>query len=117
MSSGDHPIVDVIILDGAAIINMLKPVGIKTFQEYATLVFLPYIKSKLRNATRVDVIWDLYLPDSLKPMAREARKGHPSVSCSRQYNIRKLARMYFVPVLIRMCLHFHHALTKKQTPE
>ena len=38
-SCGEAPVADVIILDGAAIINMLKPIGVKTFQDYATHVF------------------------------------------------------------------------------
>ena len=42
-SRGEAPLVDVIILDGAAIINMLKPIGVNSFQEYATRVFLPFI--------------------------------------------------------------------------
>ncbi len=53
---GDPPIV------GATIVSMLKPVDMKTFHEYAKLIFLPYIKSNLRNAIRVDVIWAVYLP-------------------------------------------------------
>ena len=45
-----NPTGTVIILDGAAIVNMLKPGTAKTFQDYATLVFLPYITAQLRNA-------------------------------------------------------------------
>ena len=33
------PTVEVLILDGAAIVNMLKPVNSKTFQDYANKVF------------------------------------------------------------------------------
>ena len=69
----DPPVIDVVILDGAAIVNMLKPVGAQTFQEYSTLVFLPYIRSQLRNTTRVDIVWDVYLEDSLKSDTREKR--------------------------------------------
>uniref|UniRef100_UPI00358F6B91 uncharacterized protein n=1 Tax=Myxine glutinosa TaxID=7769 RepID=UPI00358F6B91 len=72
-SCGDAPLVDVIILDGAAIINMLRPIGIKTFQEYATQVFLPYVKAQLRNVMRIDIIWDVYLEKSLKTTVRENR--------------------------------------------
>uniref|UniRef100_UPI00358FF46D uncharacterized protein n=1 Tax=Myxine glutinosa TaxID=7769 RepID=UPI00358FF46D len=71
--SGEAPVADVIILDGAAIVNMLRPVGTKTFQEYATLVFLPYIKAQLRNVSRVDIVWDMYIQGSLKSTAREKR--------------------------------------------
>ena len=64
---------DVIILDGAAIINMLKPIGVKILQDYATHVFLPFIKAQLRNVTSIDIIWDVYLEDSLKSTTREIR--------------------------------------------
>ena len=64
---------EVIILDGAAIINMLKSIGVMTFQDYATHVFLPFIKAQLRNVTIIDIIWDVYLEDSLKLTAREIR--------------------------------------------
>ena len=37
------PSIEVLILDGAAIVNMLKPVNSKTFQDYANNVFVPYI--------------------------------------------------------------------------
>ena len=72
-SKGEAPVIDVIILDGAVIINMLKPVGAKTFKDYAMLVFLPYIKAQLARVTRVDIIGDVYIPDSLKSTARENR--------------------------------------------
>ena len=67
----EAPVADVIILDGAVIINMLKPIGLKTFQDYATHVFLPFIKARLRNVTRIDIIWDVYLEDSLKSTERD----------------------------------------------
>ena len=72
-SCGEAPVANVIILDGAAIINMLKPIGVKTFHDYATHVFLPFIKAQLRNVTRIDIIWDVYLDDSLKSTARQIR--------------------------------------------
>ena len=72
-TNGEAPSVDVIIIDGAAIINMIKPIGVKTFQEYARHVFLPHIKSQLRNVKRIDIIWDVYLEDSLKSTTRDIR--------------------------------------------
>ncbi len=67
------PHVQVIILDGAAITNMLAPGGAKTFCEYATQVFMPYITSQLQHAIRVDVVWDEYMRDSLKADTRTKR--------------------------------------------
>ena len=64
---------DVIILDGGAVINMLKPIGVKTLQDYTTHVLLPFIKAKLRKVTRINIIWDVYLEDSLESIAREIR--------------------------------------------
>ena len=54
------------ILDGAAIVNKLRPGAAKTFQDYAVDVFLPYITPLLQHVTRLDIIWDKYLAESLK---------------------------------------------------
>ncbi len=61
------------ILDGAAIVNMLPPRTAKTFQDYATDIFLPYITSQLQYVTRLDIVWDEYISDSLKAGARSKR--------------------------------------------
>jgi len=68
-----HPDTEVAILDGAVIVNFLKPVSAKTFTDYAVKVFLPYIESKLYNVSRVDVVWDQYIPNSLKHQTRSKR--------------------------------------------
>ena len=65
------PTVQVSILDGAAIVNMLRPGTAKTFQDYAMDVYVPYITAQLQYVVRLDIIWDVYLPESLK----EERKG------------------------------------------
>ena len=69
------PDVEVIILDGAAITNMLAPGGAKTVSDYATQVFLPHITSQLQRiqSVRVDVVWDEYMPDSSKTDTRTKR--------------------------------------------
>ena len=67
------PTVDTLILDGAAIVNMLKPGSAKTFQDYADNIVLPYIQSRLQNVSRIDVVWDVYHKDSLKVDARNWR--------------------------------------------
>lgn len=72
-AQGEIPTVEVLLLDGAAIVNMLKPGASKTFQEYCGLVFLPYVTNQLRHVDRVDVVWDRYFPGSLKDSARSKR--------------------------------------------
>lgn len=67
------PAATTVILDGAAIVQMLKPGAAKNFDKYAEDVFIPYIDTKLRTATRLDLVWDRYIADSLKGTARAKR--------------------------------------------
>ena len=67
------PVVQVILLDGAAIINTLRPGFAKTFSDYATHVFLLYITSQLQHVNILDVVWDEYIADSLKAETRTRR--------------------------------------------
>ena len=65
--------IDVTIIDGAAVVNMVKPGAEKTFSGYAEESFLPYIKAQLRHVKRVDVVWDEYVENSLKATTRSDR--------------------------------------------
>ena len=62
----DAPDVDVLIPDGAAIVNMLKPTAWQTFQDYASNIFIKYLENQLRKVRRIDIVWDLYKSDRLK---------------------------------------------------
>ena len=65
-----QPFTDVTILDGAVVVNFLRPLAAKMFEEYALDVFLPYIKGRLDHVSRVDIVWDSYLENSLKSQTR-----------------------------------------------
>ncbi|KAK3737278.1 hypothetical protein QZH41_007347 [Actinostola sp. cb2023] len=66
--------IEVIIIDGAAAVNMIKPAETeKTFSDYATKSFLRYIKGQLHHANRVDIVWDVYIENSLKATTRSTR--------------------------------------------
>ena len=67
------PPVDAVILDGAVIVQMLEPKTSCTFDEYFSIVFAPYVLKQLENAKRADLVWDVYLDDSLKKSLREKR--------------------------------------------
>ena len=67
------PVVQVILLDGAAIVNTLRPGFAKTFSDYATHVFLLYITSQLQHVNRLDVVWGEYIADSLNAETRTRR--------------------------------------------
>ena len=78
---------DVKVLDSAAIVHLLPTTNITTFDEYASDVFISYIKKQLDTSTRVDVVWDAYLSSSIKESTRgrgirkvEGRNKIPSIS-------------------------------------
>ena len=64
---------DCIVFDDAVIVHCLPTKAVGTFNEYAEKVFIPYISKHLQHFTRVDIVWDLYIPDSLKESTREKR--------------------------------------------
>ena len=65
------PVVQIVLLDGAAIVNMLRPGFANTF--YVSQVFLSYITLQLQHVNRLDVVWDEYIADSLKAETRTRR--------------------------------------------
>ena len=71
--STNTPVVDAKFFDGAAVVQMLNPKTAKTFQEYADVVFSSYISDQLATARRVDIVWDVYITNSLKGATRQKR--------------------------------------------
>ncbi len=67
------PRVDLKVLDGAFIVQMLSPAECKTFSEYSEQVFVPYLKKKLESTDRLDLVWDTYPDESLKWTTRDRR--------------------------------------------
>ena len=49
------PVTNSVILDGAVIVQMLKPAAVKNFAEHASQIFIPYIFSQFQSASHVDV--------------------------------------------------------------
>ena len=64
---------NVVIIDGAAVVNMVKPGTERTFSEYAADSFIPYIRAQLSHVTRLDIVWDEYLENSSKATTRGKR--------------------------------------------
>ena len=61
------------VLDGAVIVHCLPTAGVRTFNNYAEEVLVPYLRMQLRSCTRLGVVWDTYLPESLKDCTRAKR--------------------------------------------
>ena len=67
------PEVDMIVFDGAAIVNMLKPFRSDSFAEYVK-GFMAYIRSQFaKSVRRVGVVFDEYRDASLKAATRMKR--------------------------------------------
>ncbi|KAK3910165.1 ATP-binding cassette sub-family A member 9 [Frankliniella fusca] len=66
---------DAIVYDGAAVVQMIRPAKSKTFEGYFSADLKPFVESTVRKAScsRIDVVWDLYLPGSLKAQERDSR--------------------------------------------
>ena len=71
--STTKPQVDVVILDGAAVVHILKPQGQCTFDDYSKEVFCPYICTNMKGVSRLDIVWDCYSVSSLKGGCRSRR--------------------------------------------
>ena len=72
-SEDASPTVHAKVLDGAVVVQMLSPGASRTFEDYAALIFLPYVMIQLQSTNRLDIVWDLYKPDSLKQSTRDKR--------------------------------------------
>ena len=65
---------DAIAIDGTALVHLLPTTSIKTLiDEYADQVFLSYLVKQLDKCSRLDVVWDTYIADSIKASTREKR--------------------------------------------
>ena len=58
-----------------AIVHMIKPNRANSFAEYVDLQLLPYIESEMKQASRIDTVWDQYKECSLKNQTRMKRLG------------------------------------------
>ena len=61
---------NVVIIDGAAVVNMVKSVTERTFSEDAAGSFIPCIRAHFSHVTR---LWDEYLENTLKATTRGKR--------------------------------------------
>lgn len=67
-------IFDCKIFDGAVLAHTLSAATATTFGDYAQSIFLPFLLRELQYVRdRIDVVWDQYLPSSIKASTRERR--------------------------------------------
>lgn len=63
----EAPVIPVNILDNAALVKKLMPGENRTFDDYATCVYLSYIEKPLQCTSRVDIVWHVYLEKTSNP--------------------------------------------------
>ena len=68
-----RPVTTAAVLDGAVLIQMLRPRNAVTLGDYYMKELVPYILSWFEWNTRVDIVWDVYSSTSLKSGTREQR--------------------------------------------
>ena len=69
----ERPSVDIEIYDGAFVVQRIKPTDCKTVEDYAFSKFIPYILSDTKGCKRIDLVLDVYLPQSLKAKTLQKR--------------------------------------------
>ena len=96
--------VDVKLLDGAAVVHLLPTTNVVTFNEYADQIFLPYITKQLESCTRVDVVWDTYLPVNSELGKNEGKESveklQGTISC-----LENGLNFYVIQLINKNCLN------------
>ena len=67
------PEAEVLIADGAFLVNTFPPRAPKTFQEYACKDMIPNVYQDCTAHKRTEIVFDVYLKTSLKAEARSKR--------------------------------------------
>ena len=134
----NRPDVQMIILDGAAIVNMIKPGTSDSFNDYISTIMV-YIRSQFSGeVVRVDMVFDIHRKESLKAGTRQKRgKGirrrvegknkfqvigrsfcvrmitNPSSSVSSVNRLyMKCSQGWLLSHMARMCCPLHHVILK-----
>ena len=74
-----HPnLFDCRILDGAAVVHFLKSDTASTFADYSDKIFVPFVFQQLQDATRIDIVWDVYFSKVVQETRQFQRNGKTS---------------------------------------
>ena len=110
--------INAIIIDGSVVVNMIKPATERTSAEDSRKSFLPFIRSQLSHAKRLNFVWDEYIANSSKDTTRSNRGRKPGGAYSRpvkyyaigstSYGVKKTSKTKtFFQVLAQCILSLH----------
>lgn len=68
-----EPTADVIIMDGAALVNALRPTKGSTFESYAKDEVLSKVQKHMQKYKQAHIVFDVYRTDSMKAQTRQKR--------------------------------------------
>lgn len=80
-AQSEAPNVTNVVIDGAVLVQMLKPGAAETFGEYVQRVFIPYISEQFRHVSRLDLVWDSYVVDYLKSNSQGKTRQRSTPPC------------------------------------
>lgn len=63
---------DCALFDGAVLVHTISAASATTFKDYSE-TFMHFLQCEFQQVKRIDVVWDRYLPSSIKESAREKR--------------------------------------------
>jgi len=69
----EEPTADVIIMDGAGLVNALRPTKGSTFETYAKVEVLSKLQKCIQKYKQAHIVFDVYKIDSMKTQTREKR--------------------------------------------
>ncbi|KAG7157154.1 hypothetical protein Hamer_G009989 [Homarus americanus] len=112
IAQAEAPSATSVVLDGAAVLQMLKPAAAMNFEEYAQEVFIPYMLTKLQAASRLDLVFDSNKTELFKFLSDVLltwfdKKDNQLVIIDGQAVLSKLVLPHLASIA--------HAITKKQT--
>ena len=70
-------------------VHFLKSDTASTFADYSDKIFVPFVFQQLQDATRIDIVWDVYFSKSIKGGARDKRGSGIRIKVSAQAKIPK----------------------------
>ena len=77
--------------------------SLSTFEEYSQEMILPYITSQLETVSRVDIVWDKYLTNSLKQSIVECTVSlRRDNGCLKERLFRRTGRLSWEVMLTKM---------------
>ena len=91
-----RPETSAIIIDGSALINTLPPCASKTFEEYAAKDVIPLVEAFAAIYRRIDIVFDVYIANSLKAETRSKRGQGASRRVTDKGKLPPVCRRFFL---------------------